>query len=241
MTLALLLAGCAAPAAPPPAGGGPVASDAAFMMDALGCRELLVQVPVPLEAARAFVPANFTPLVGAGGRAVAFAGLKLCEALWLDGEDAGPGSTSDVGVLIEDPDGSGGLHYYQTWWVTDHPGLAARLAAMGWRSAEAGTSLSGAGPAGAASASVVWDAGAYELTGTFAAPPVPPSNLATGWHETPAGTLRVVKTLASFEVGAGPGAVDADAGPMAELLGAAHADGAALWNVYDMTGRVERP
>jgi hypothetical protein len=246
VVLALVVAGCLQPGPPPVVGDGDGATTIpAFTMEGKACRELIAQAAIPVAAARVFVPAKYKLLGEATGQATMFAGLKVCADLALDNASVGPGSTSDVGVLIEAPDGSGGLHYYQTWWITDNAALGARLDAMGWNaSVVEGTKLEDArvAPLGVGSLryAVPWSAGAYSAEATLAGGTVTGTLDATGWEEGVFGPVRVTKTLASTESGAGRVTLTTAPGsPMARLLGgAASADGPALWNVYAMKGRV---
>lgn len=222
--------------------GTPVLTLPLFTMVGTNCRELLLQASIPVAAARAFVPDGYTIQGEATGRAVAFAALKMCDDLHLDDASIGPASTSDVGVLLDSPDGSDGIHYYQTWWITDNPDLWNRLEAMGWRGALVqGTSLDAAitaGLAGTVRFEVPWPEGAYAVEAPTGQATIPPANTATGWQDTPNGTARVIKILKSNNLGGGVGTLTADAGsPMADLMGAS-ARGPALWNVYDMDGVV---
>lgn len=214
-----------------------------FEMKGAGCKELLLQASVPLAAAREFVPAHYAIQGEATGRAVAFVALKTCDDLLLDDASAGPASTSDVGVLLDSPDGSEGIHYYQAWWITDNAALWSRLQAMGWRGGLVpDTALEPAlvgGVAGPATLRVPWSEGAYAADATLGAATIPPGNLAVGWQDTPLGTARVIKSLASTSLGGGAGTITADDGsPASKLLGGTAARGPALWNEYDMDGVV---
>lgn len=242
---ALVSAGCLGLGADDGATSDPaVVPPVAFTMDGVNCRELLIQASVPVSVAREFVPANYSLLGEETGRAVAFGALKACDDLVLDGASAGAASTSDVGVFIEAPDGTDGFHYYQTWWHTDHAALRARLHAQGWLGELVnGTVVDDAragGVAGTVSFEVPAADGAYAGEASVAGAPAPATNVATGWFDGPRGTLKVVKELPATEFGGGQGTLTAAEGsPMAKLLGAASASGPAIWNVYDMTGRVE--
>jgi hypothetical protein len=206
--------------------------------------ELLALVPVPADVARELVPRDYVMIVEPAGTAVAIIGLKHCQDVNLDGQPIGPASTSDVGVLVEAPDGSDGFHYYQTWWTTNNFQLHRVLLEQGWPSILAGSALSVDAPvpalALAASAQVLWRDGAYNMT---AAPfPIAPggnNNRAVGWHDGEFGTLAVDKTLDARETGTGLATVSMEEGsPLERLVGATTAQGAALWSVYYLTGNV---
>jgi hypothetical protein len=220
--------------APPP----PVPATA-FNLTATGCRELVALFNIPAQQARRFVPTGYAPIGEETGNAVAFGGLKVCSDVKVDGVSIGPASTSDVGVLVSSPDGSGDNHYYQTWWLTDNPRLAERLVAQGWRgglvpnTTLASSLLYGEGTV---TVNVPWANGTYTLSATIVAASAPPANTFTGWHEVANGTLAVHKTLTSTALGSGPATLTAS-GPMADLVGAS-ATGSGVYNEYSMEGTV---
>lgn len=214
-----------------------------FALTATGCKELLVQVPVDLASAQVFVPANYTIVLNEAGLALAFAGLKVCPDTRIDDVPIGPASTGDIGVVIEAPDGSDGLHYYQTWWITNNLGLYDRLTRMGWNaSAVGGTVLSDGrleGLAGDLNVVVPWEEGTYEASTTAATIPAGPPMHAVGWQDTPFGRVKVDKTFAIGQFGLAPGILSADEGsPVARLMGGSESVGVAMVASYAMTGTV---
>lgn len=216
---------------------------APFSMDGTGCRELIVLFTLSEETARTFVPAHYTLVGEDTGIAQGFAGLKVCNELELDGFPIGRASTSDVGISIESPDGTDGIHYYQTWWTTDHPVLSSRLDAQGWRTDlvhdDELVDQRVEGLAGLVNFTVPWSQGGYTAEGAIASPRAPGSLVATGWFDGPNGTLTVAKTLTSSVQGAGVGLLTAEQGsPMATLIEGTETQGPALYSHYRMTGQV---
>ncbi|MGB0652404.1 MAG: hypothetical protein ACPGQL_04315 [Thermoplasmatota archaeon] len=214
-----------------------------FAMDGRGCKELLVNVPATADDVRPLVASGYQMLGEETGQVTLFAGLQVCDELLLDGIGAGPASTSDVGVLIQSPDGTPGLHYYQLWWLTDHAGLAERLQAMGWDAGYVpetnltdGRQMDLLGPV---AASIPWAGGAYSVTANVLALPLPMDADATGWQDGPFGTVTVAKNLASDQFGTGIGSIVARDGPLASALGGGVAQGTALVNLYQMRGMVD--
>lgn len=213
-----------------------------FSMDGTNCRETLTIVPTGALNARRFVPAEFRVLGEATGAAVAFVGLKICDDLVIDGVSVGRATTADAGIMLQSPDGTDGLHYYQSWWYTDNQALWSKLAAQGWVGAFApGGSVLGpeAASVGVASFDIPYAKNPLSAQGTVAALNLPPVNDATGWQSTPTGTMTVKKVLTSTEFGAGVGTVRAQMPTKGSALIAGTAtSGVLLWNVYDMTGVV---
>ncbi len=212
---------------------------APFNLVGHGCHEFLVMTTITVARARLFVPTNYSISGQQTGNAVAFGGLKVCLELLIDGVSIGSGSTSDVGVNIDSPDGSDGNHYYQTWWLSNHKDLAGRLAAQGWRgnlTNETVLTTTFSQGAGEASFAVDWMDGAYQGRGTVASGPLPPALTFTGWHDGANGTVKIRKTLTSTAAGSGTGALTAQ-GPMSDLFGPT-ASGVGIWNEYGMTGSV---
>jgi hypothetical protein len=198
-------------------------------------------VPIDAAAARALVPSNYTVLLGQTGKAVAFAGLKMCESLMLDGVDVGNASTSDVGIMIEAPDGTDGIHYYQVWWTSDNLLLVQRLAVQGWVtgwSSNDTVTYTATLPVLADSTFAVPSFN-YSGAAKVVAGPLPPENHAYGWHMGFKGELKVDKVLSSSVFGSGSGKLTAGEGsPLVQVIGGTSADGSALWSVYSMTGNV---
>lgn len=218
------------------------ATSAAFTMDATNCRETLVMVPTGILNARRFVPEEYRVLGEQTGNAVAFVALKKCDDLILDGVSVGPASTADAGILIQSPDRSSGLHYYQSWWYTDNAALWSKLSAQGWVGALVpGGTVSGPVPntMGAATFDIPYAKNPLSATASVYARNLPPTNEATGWQSTPTGTMTVHKFLASTEFGAGVGTVQAQLPTKGSaLIAGPSATGVAMWNVYGMTGTV---
>ncbi len=208
-----------------------------------GCREFLALMQVPVDNVRTFVPDNITILADALGETVFFAGVKSCDDVSLDGAPGAPGMISDVGVLIEAPDGSGGNHYYQLWMVSDHEAFVRGHEALGVWSGLAPTNYSEveAGP-GVAEVDwqVGWLEGSYRADGTAGGVAGAPATDFTGWHWGPQGLFRIQKSFTYTHYAGGESEIVAVAGsPMQTLLGAVFKDGLALHNHYDHSGRAE--
>lgn len=210
---------------------------AAFSMDGTGCQELLVIVSIPMAQARQFVPTSYTLLGAPTGRATAFAGLKQCADLALDGVSIGAASTSDVGIFVDKGE-PGVFHYYQAWWTTDNPIVVARLLAQGWTTGLAVDELMAMPslPVGSSAAQVEWANATYDFVGSDIAAAVPGDNRAVGWFDAPAGTVTVDKTLRGTRLGAGTGSIVGDG--LAGQLFANAEDGLSLWNEYAMDAAV---
>jgi hypothetical protein len=220
-----------------PPSDAPLVPGVPFEINASGCVELLGFFSVPIAQAGAFVPDTYLILGAATGRATVLSGLKECSEVQVDGASIGAASTVDVGVLLEGE--TGVFHYYQTWWYTDNELLRGRLAAMGWVTSLSNDTLAGmpGAPTRPVSASIETPENSYVLAGTVTALAPGGTNEAVGWHDGPMGTVTITKTLEGTGMTAGAATLAAD-GPMADLVGPT-ATGAALWNEYHMTGRVD--
>ena len=209
----------------------------AFTMDGTGCREILVLMSVPAEQARPFVPPQYELVGAVSGSATAFAALKHCDDLAVDGLSVGPASTGDAGVFVDQGE-PGVFQYYQTWWATDSAALSGRLQAQGWPVVLANDSLTFTplAQAAMAAASVESAEHGYEVAANVAFARAAGDNRAVGWFDGAAGTVTVDKLLASVQLGSGTGTLVAR-GTAAELYGP-NAVGIALWNEYEMLGNV---
>ncbi len=222
----------------PPPTSNPESSTFArsFHLNATGCRELLGTFRIPVETARNFVPPAYNILGEETGQAVAFLALKECSTATIDGEPIGPTSTSDVGVFVDKQE-PGVFHYYQTWWYTDNPALHARLVASGWKTGISSDSLSAAAtPPSQTRFQVDGPHANYTVVGMNGAGAPGSTNVAVGWHDNAAGTIRISKDLVGTSMGGGNVVLTAD-GEAARLVGAS-ATGGSLWNEYDMIGQV---
>ncbi|HEV8359603.1 MAG TPA: hypothetical protein VGR28_04010 [Candidatus Thermoplasmatota archaeon] len=217
-----------------------------FTFDAT-CREALALVPVEVAAVRGFVPPNFTLVGEQGGRVPVFFGLKECPSYSVDGGPPRAVMISDVGALIDSPDGSEGSHYYQLWLVTNDSALWAQHAALGFVGGVAATTFSASQPAPVpaplalgVSADIPWANGTYGFDATIpSAAPTAPAATFVGWHLGPEGLIRMPKDFTYTAYGAGSSDFRAAAGSPAASLTGESAQGSALYNEYAMTGRAQ--
>lgn len=202
-----------------------------------GCSELVVWVDVPAENARQIVPEGYEIIADETGQAAAWAALKRCPTNTVAGADTGTVSTANAGVLVESPDGSGGLHFYQPWWITDNPELHARLERQGWNAwLEPNLTLEAdrtAGAAGSVEARAPWNEGGYGMTADVSLGPNPQEYTVTTWHEGANGTVQMAEVLTLAEHSYGPATVTTEElSPARELFGPERA-GEALYFLFD--------
>ncbi|TMB40002.1 MAG: hypothetical protein E6J62_00845 [Deltaproteobacteria bacterium] len=115
--LLILTAACAsAPKAPP--------SATISSYSGTGCVELAVIRPMPLDAARALVPARYKLAPGPDGLAQMSFALYRCDSFAIDGAPAPGGIVGEHSVRIEAPDGSPGRHA----WLLHHATTVKPLA-----------------------------------------------------------------------------------------------------------------
>src|SRR2546423_13948359 len=137
--LLILTAACAsAPKAPP--------SATISSYSGTGCVELAVIRPMPLDAARALVPARYKLAPGPDGLAQMSFALYRCDSFAIDGAPAPGGIVGEHSVRIEAPDGSPGRHAYLLHHVTTVKPLAAALGASSDVFEPSRTANSAAGP-----------------------------------------------------------------------------------------------
>ncbi len=214
-----------------------------FEFTGKGCREFMAIIQVPVQNVREFVPDNITILGQETGETMFFAGLKACDEYSVNGALPQPGMVSDVGVLIEAPDGSDGNHYYQLWMASDHEDFVGAHEALGVWGGLAQTNYTEtelAPQALEANAQIRWGEGSYTIDGTSGGSPSAPAAQFTGWPGGSLGLFRVEKSFTYSHYAAGEGSVVGSSGsPMQSLLGTVYKDGAALHNHYDMVGSAQ--
>lgn len=236
-------------------GGGPEADGTSperssvpagpFDQSGSGCSELVVWVTIPAENARQVVPEGYEIVADETGEAAAWAALKRCETNTLAGDDVGEVATANAGVLVEAPDGSDGLHFYQPWWITDDPDLHARLEAQGWdASLEPDLALQAditAGAAGSVEATTPWSRGGYGMVADVHLGPNPQEYVVTTWHEGSDGTVRMAEVLTLSEHSYGPATVATEEGsPARDLFGPEQA-GEGLYFLFEGEWTVGSP
>ncbi len=205
-----------------------------------GCSEFLALIHVPVANVRHFIPDNMTLVGEATGETMFFAGLKSCDEMSVNGGAAQPGMVSDVGVIIEAPDGSDGVHYYQIWMLSDHQDFVRVHEALGVWSSLVATNYTEAELAPGiveADVQIPWEEGTYRADGTTVGVPEGPPSEFIGWHWGSAGLFKIEKTFTYSHYAAGESEMIAEAdSPMQTLLGSVFKDGLGLSNRYDHSG-----
>jgi len=121
--LVLLSAACATAQKAPPA-----ASISSYA--GTGCVELAVIRPVPLDTARASVPARYKLVYGQDGLAQMSFAIYRCDSFAIDGAPAPGGIVGENSLRVEPPDGSPGRHAYLLHHVTTVKPLSEALRAV---------------------------------------------------------------------------------------------------------------
>jgi hypothetical protein len=85
---------------------------------------------VPAARARALVPAKYT-LAGDATNAVVVVRVTRCAAVTLDGGNAKPAHTAQIGIKITGPNATADIDNYLLWYVTDLGELEAKMQAAG--------------------------------------------------------------------------------------------------------------
>ena len=102
-----------------------------FAADLRDCVESIGVGLVPIDGARALVPAPFV-LAGEGGPVTPLvARTSRCQGIAIDGHERGPMAVVQIGAIIVPPDGTGDVNSALLWYFTDDGLLAARLVAIG--------------------------------------------------------------------------------------------------------------
>lgn len=222
------------------------ASDPApFKMTGTGCSELVTWASVPAEGASDLVPGGYDVLLDETGRATAWAALKVCPEGTLDGEGIGERASGNAGILVESPDGSDGLHFYQPWWITTNEDLHQRLEAQGWEvfhepDLALGTDFVAAS-SGSVQAEIPWTAGDYGMEAEVVQGPNSQEYEIITWHEGVHGTLQMYEFIDLHEHSYGPSTITAEASsPAADLFGTEQ-EGAGLHFVMDADFTVGPP
>lgn len=164
--------------------------------EATGCAYVYAPAVANGLVARGEVPAGFRVL-GEPGAAALIVATVTCDVA-VDGGAPRRATWTDVGVLVDAPDGVPGFHLYLLWELTDSPALGGLLAAAGIahevtpgvRMDADTTSLVATSGAEAA-----WSGGAYALEGAFAGFHEAASGTVAWWHHGPRGTVRLDQTF----------------------------------------------
>lgn len=217
---------------------------ASLTYEGTDCREPSVVLETDAENVRPFVPEEFNLTGEAAGQATLFVNVAYCNYA-TGNESSVQGFQSDVGVQIEAPDDSDGLHLYQLWVLTNLTEFANRAEAWGITGgylsevSGSGGPEQGQGPleAGTVEASLPWEEGAYETAVTLAgsSEPTMPIEQAVWWHRTDAGLARIAYTFHDVRALQGQGEASAEAeSPLAQAMGGTTSQGAAFHYTFDM-------
>ena len=214
----VLVAGAAA--TPVPAGAETPAGSPGISYSALGCVEPVALVTVPRATLRLALPDPFRIRELAPGIVGLGVAVASCESISVAGREAGPGRFSDVGVMIESPDGSGGEHLYQLWQVSDHHDLVRLMSTVGMATDSADISFEKTSVSATAGVSSNLSDD-YELS-VFTNPPETGTGTGsnTWWHDGSHGVVRVRNEGKEFAINLGTYMLKlADGSPLAEMLG----------------------
>lgn len=221
LMVVVLAAGVAGAAlAPVSAGAETPAGSPGLSYSASACVEPAALVTVPRTTLKLALPDPFRIREVAPGIAGLVVAVASCEAISVAGREAGPGRFSDVGVMIESPDGTGGEHLYQLWQVSDHHDLVRLMSTVGMATDSADISFEKTiGSAAGSVTSTLFDT--YELS-VFANPPE--SGTGTGsntwWHDGSHGVVRVRNEGRNFAANLGTYVLTlADGSPLTKMLG----------------------
>lgn len=208
------------------------ASAAGPVAQGKGCEEVVVLTAVPAEAAQAVVPAPFRPTMTAGLAQAGVAVLR-CDELGVAGTNSARTEISDTGVVIDDPTGNGGTHYYALWQLTSSPSLRQVIGAEGVDGALvdglAVESSSGAPLVTHAHGHAPWTESPFELAVDVAGGVALPPSATTWWHRNGSEVVRMDYAIGEAAVNTGLGMISTTPGSrLAEVLGGARAAGAGL-------------
>ncbi len=211
----------AVPATPIPATAESKAAAPGLAYTAKGCVEpsALVTIPRVVLEGRLDLPDPFRLRDFAPGVAAVVVAVASCESVSVGGKHAASGRFSDVGVLIESPDGSAGAHFYQLWQVSDHQDLVALMAKVGMATDTATISFEKS-PVSAVG-TVHSRVSNYKLS-VFTPPPE--SGTGTGrntwWHDGSHGVVRVQNEGTGVAENFGPYVLElAEGSALAQILG----------------------
>lgn len=238
-----------------PAAGNPAVSQGERRtFSAVGCEELGFFVAADADAVREYVPAEFAMSGEETGEVQLLVGVVSCEDYTVNGIPRGPGISSDVGVLVDSPDGTMDLHVYQLWAHSTVKQFAAMISSVGIE----GALIKGIRydsdatvctticppPIVKAEARVPWKLGDYAVqsqsAGSGAA--APPLRSATWWHLTPLGlaTVRYEFEPRWVQVATGDVTTTGAGDRMRELVGTDTAEGTGILWTFDMEGTAGR-
>ena len=173
-----------------------------FDVDFVDCVEYVGIGFVPAARARPLVPAAYT-LAGDDTNAVAVVRVTKCASVAIDGKNAKPARTAQIGVMLDVPDSTADIDNYLLWYATDLGTLHGKLSAAGVDSsvdAQLSFEFSASGPSGPLSIDVAPPRQpAYELLGTATVPTTQSVQFVANWFSSGAqGTLLMHTVLPSI-------------------------------------------
>jgi hypothetical protein len=192
-----------------------------FDVDFANCAEFVGIGLVPTENAQPFVPAGYT-LANVGTQAMVVVRVSKCASALIDGKAVAETVTSQIGITLQGPDTTADLNNYTIAYATNQPRLHARLQAAGLTASNTkGLSLSLANGALLAAATSPRSS-SFEVTGSAAVPPGPPSPFVASWWATGvhgAVRARTVFSAINFNFGASTSLTTAPGTILASLIG----------------------
>lgn len=166
------------------------------------CTEFVGVTPIDATAARAAVPADFTPVVDSQGARLVVR-VADCQRVRVGWGPTRPGRVGQIGIIIASPDGTGtdpatSINNYLLTYATNGWALATALRAAGIAvSLDEGLSIETL-PVGSRSelfASVVASGARWGVLGQVNTPTLSQSFLANWWYAGPLGRAKMATDI----------------------------------------------
>ena len=160
---------------------------------------------VPASSARSLVPSQYD-LAGDDTNALLVVRVASCAEVSVNGKNAGPARTAQIGVMLKGPDASADINNYLLWFVTDSGKLHGALEAAGVKNGNDQQLKLMFEPIGATGTLAIdVDAPrfpAFPLLGSATAPSSPPQSfLANWWADGRHGVLRMQTSFQQLRFG----------------------------------------
>lgn len=202
------------------------------------CVENTVLVLAPADNLRSFVPAEFTISGESTGYGTMVVGILTCASLDVARGTPHPATWSDVGIVIDSPDGTPDPHIYEVWLAGNSGQLHSRFAQLGydaWQVPDTSYSVE------TATGEVNRQGESYSNTIAGLVEIGRLDLIATWWQRTSVGLVRAFYSLPGDQVAVGDGRVSAESGSiLAGMLGNTEASSIlALRSRFDFTVTVE--